>query len=97
MYVYMLRCDDGTLYTGFAVDVMKRLKTHQTGKGARYTRTRLPVVLCYCEKLATKSEALRREHAIKKLSRQQKEALLQSNQNCLYDVDVERARMIDVT
>ena len=88
MYVYMLRCDDGTLYTGFAVDVMKRWKKHQTGKGARYTRTRLPVVLCYCEKLATKSEALRREHAIKKLSRQQKEALIQSNQNCLYDVDV---------
>jgi len=75
-YVYMLRCCDGSLYTGYTDDIERRLKTHQSGKGAKYTRSRLPVVLVYQEELLDKSDALRREAAIKRLTRQQKLALI---------------------
>ncbi len=80
MYVYMVRCNDGSLYTGCTNDVSKRLSQHQTGKGARYTRARLPVVLCYVETVPDRSYALRREYAIKQLSREQKEALVTTYQ-----------------
>ena len=75
--VYILRCGDGTLYTGWTNDLDKRLKTHAAGKGAKYTRARLPVTLVYAESLPTKSEALRREAALKRLSRAKKLELIQ--------------------
>ncbi len=77
-YVYMLSCVDGTLYTGWTNDLAKRLESHQTGKGAKYTRSRLPVTLAYHETYDTESEARKRECAIKKLTRQQKEQLIQT-------------------
>ena len=77
-FVYMLRCGDGSLYTGYTNDVERRLAVHQSGKGAKYTRSRLPVELAYREELPDKSAALRREAAIKKLSRAQKLALVKA-------------------
>ena len=75
-FVYLLRCGDGTLYTGYTDDVDRRLTVHQSGKGAKYTRSRLPVTLVYREELPDKSAALRREAAIKKLSRSEKLRLI---------------------
>lgn len=75
-YVYMLRCRDGSLYTGYTDDPERRLATHNSGKGAKYTRSRLPVVKVYEECFADKSEAMRREAAIKRLKKAQKEALV---------------------
>ena len=74
--VYLLRCRDGSLYTGITNDLPKRLKTHAAGKASRYTRSRLPVSLAYTEPQPSKSRALKREAAIKKLSRRQKEGLV---------------------
>ncbi|OLS02539.1 GIY-YIG nuclease family protein [Tissierella creatinophila] len=71
-YVYILRCNDNTLYTGFTVDLERRIKTHNKGMGAKYTRGRLPVELVYKEEYKTKSEALKREYTLKKLNRIQK-------------------------
>jgi putative endonuclease len=73
--VYLARCRDGTLYTGITTDPERRLAEHNAGSGAAYTRTRLPVVLVYWETASDRSSALRREHAIKGLSRAAKEAL----------------------
>lgn len=75
-YVYMLRCADGTLYTGYTDDPERRARVHNAGKGAKYTRSRLPVELVYREALGDKSAALRREREIKKLTRVQKLALI---------------------
>lgn len=75
-YVYLLECKDGSLYCGYTNDVKKRLIAHNTGKGAKYTKSRLPVKLVYQEEFNTKSEALKREAAIKKLKRYQKIALI---------------------
>ncbi|MGO1469723.1 MAG: GIY-YIG nuclease family protein [Tissierella sp.] len=75
-YTYILKCSDNTLYTGFTNDIEKRLITHNKGIGAKYTRGRLPVKLVYKEKFNTKSEALKREHFIKKLSRKKKIELI---------------------
>ncbi len=75
-FCYMLKCADGTYYTGWTTDPARREKTHNDGKGARYTRSRRPVKLIYVEELPDKSSALKRERAIKKLSRKQKEKLL---------------------
>ena len=74
--VYMLRCSDGTIYSGCARDVDKRLAVHQSGKGAKYTRSRLPVELVYREAAEDHSAALRREAQLKKLTRAQKLALI---------------------
>lgn len=79
-YVYMLRCSDGSLYTGCTDNVERRLAVHRSGKGAKYTRSRLPVTLAYQEEAADKSAALRREAAIKRLSRAQKLALLETSE-----------------
>ena len=76
-YVYLLRCGDGSLYTGYTDDVERRLAAHRSGKGAKYTRSRLPVELVYSEELPDKSAALRREAAIKRLPRQEKLKLLE--------------------
>ena len=75
-WVYILRCSDGTLYTGITDDVERRLKAHNSGKGAKYTRGRGPVELVYREEQPDKSAALKREAAIKKLSRAQKLLLI---------------------
>ncbi|MEL7609994.1 MAG: GIY-YIG nuclease family protein [Bacillota bacterium] len=74
--VYLVRCRDGTLYCGYTVDISRRLRAHNAGLGAKYTRSRLPVTLAYLEQLPSKSAALRRENELKKLSRAQKEALI---------------------
>ncbi len=75
----MLLCSDKTFYTGTSNDVKKRVKTHNAGKGAKYTKVRRPVKLMYTEELVDKSAALKREIAIKKLTRSQKEQLLKSH------------------
>lgn len=77
-YVYLLRCGDGTLYTGYTNDLKRRLAVHNAGKGAKYTRSRLPVDLVYWENFSNKSSALQRECAIKRLSRAEKLSLIQS-------------------
>ena len=77
-YVYMLRCKDGSLYTGWTNDLEHRLAMHNSGRGAKYTRGRGPLELVYSEELPDKEAALRRECAIKKLRREQKLALLQT-------------------
>jgi len=74
--VYILRCSDNSLYTGCTDNVARRLTAHQGGKGAKYTRSRLPVMLVYKEEQPDKSAALRREAAIKRLTREQKLALI---------------------
>lgn len=75
-FVYILRCGDGSLYTGYTNDVPHRLALHRSGRGAKYTRSRPPVVLAYQEELPDKSAALRREAAIKRMNRPQKLALI---------------------
>jgi putative endonuclease len=77
-WVYVLRCGDGSLYTGATADVERRLAVHAAGKGAAYTRARLPVKLVHAEPAADRSAALRREAAIKRLRRPEKLALLRT-------------------
>ncbi len=77
-YVYIVRCSDQSLYTGYAINVLKRVAAHNAGSGAKYTRSRLPVQLVACWSFQTKSAALREERRIKKLSRPQKLALIES-------------------
>ncbi len=74
--LYILRCGDGTLYTGITDDMDRRLKAHRSGKGAKYTRGRGPLELVYQEDCTDKSAALRREIAVKRLTRQEKLALI---------------------
>ncbi len=78
-FVYMLRCGDGSIYTGIAVDVEHRLEMHRSGKGAKYTRGRGPLELVYREKCADHSAALKRELAIKALTKEEKENLICKN------------------
>ncbi len=68
-FIYILQCAGGTLYTGWTTDLQERLRAHNAGKGAKYTKARLPVRMVYSECLPSKSEALRREAAIKRLTR----------------------------
>ena len=75
-YCYILRCADGTLYTGWTNDLSERLKAHNAGKGAKYTRCRLPVELLYYEQFSTRQEAMSREWHIKQLSRKEKLELI---------------------
>ena len=75
-WVYLLRCGDGSVYTGCTNDLARRLRAHQSGRGAKYTRSRLPVELVYREPAADRSAALRREAAIKAMTRAEKLALL---------------------
>ncbi len=75
-YVYMLRCGDGSLYTGCTNDLSRRLSSHRRGKGAKYTRSRLPVTLVYREEAGDKSAALRREAEIKRMDRAGKLSLI---------------------
>lgn len=75
-YVYILQCRDGSLYTGSTSDPARRLRTHNLGKGAKYTRSRLPVELVYQEEVPDWPSALRREAAVKRLTRPEKLALI---------------------
>ena len=78
--VYILRCGDGSLYTGITSDLERRLKAHSSGRGAKYTRSHEPVELVYSEPALDKSSALKRELAIKGLTREQKLKLIAENQ-----------------
>lgn len=80
--VYILRCRDGSLYTGITNDLPKRLQAHTAGKASRYTRSRLPVTLVHQEPVPTKSHALKREAAIKRLPRRAKIALMGPLRRC---------------
>lgn len=75
-YVYVLECADGTLYTGYTTDPERRVREHNAGEGARYTRGRTPVELVYTEEYDTRSAAMSREYEIKQLSRSEKQTLL---------------------
>ena len=75
-YVYLLRCADGSLYCGWTKDLKSRVDAHNEGKGAKYTRSRRPVVLVYSETFSDRHDALSREWHIKRLTREQKEALI---------------------
>lgn len=76
-FVYLVRCSDDTLYTGYTTDLDRRVEEHNEGTGAKYTRGRTPVELVYAETLESRSEALQREHALKQLSRSEKESLIE--------------------
>lgn len=71
-YIYILICSDNTLYTGWTNNIERRIKEHNLGKGAKYTRNRIPVKLCYYEEFETKQEAMSREYRIKQMSRKEK-------------------------
>ena len=75
-YTYIVRCSDGTLYTGWTNNLKKRIKDHNEGRGAKYTRSRRPVMLAYYEEFATKEEAMSREWAIKQMPRRKKEEII---------------------
>ena len=75
-FVYIIKCVDKTLYTGYTTDIVKRCEVHNKGKGAKYTRSRLPVKVVYWEEYNTKPEAMKREYQIKQLSRKQKMELI---------------------
>lgn len=77
-YTYIVECRDKTLYTGWTTDLEKRIKAHNEGKGAKYTKSRAPVKLVYYEQYETKQEALKREYAIKQLTRKEKLALIKA-------------------
>lgn len=82
-FVYIVECKDGTLYTGWTTDAERRVRIHNLGQGAKYTRSRRPVTLVYLEKIGEKSDALKREAAIKKLRRPQKLKLINSDRNLI--------------
>ncbi|MFC6905469.1 GIY-YIG nuclease family protein [Halalkalicoccus tibetensis] len=75
-HVYLLECADGSLYTGYTTDVERRVAEHDAGEGAKYTRGRTPVSLVHTESFETRSAAMSREYAIKQLSRNEKESLV---------------------
>lgn len=80
-YTYIVECRDGTYYTGWTTDIDRRIRVHNAGKGAKYTRSRLPVKLVYMEIWETKQQAMQREAYIKRLSRKEKEKLIQRKDN----------------
>lgn len=75
-YTYIVKCKDGSFYTGWTNDIEKRIEAHNAGKGAKYTKTRRPVELVHLEEFPTKEEAMKREYAIKQMTRKAKEALI---------------------
>jgi putative endonuclease len=75
-YFYLARCNDDSLYAGYCKDLQAREATHNSGKGAKYTRAKGPVKIVYSETFQTKSEAMKREYAVKKMTREQKETLI---------------------
>jgi len=91
-YVYIVLCADGTLYTGYALDLDKRIDAHNAGRGAKYTAGRRPVSLVYSESFDAKSDALKREHALKRQTRKSKDALIAYNAPRLKDGGVHSHR-----
>lgn len=95
-YTYLLKCADNTLYCGWTNHLDQRVKAHNEGKGAKYTKARRPVILAYYEEFPTKKEAMQREAAIKKLSRKDKLKLVEDNlkesgaHNCADKINIER-------
>lgn len=85
-YAYILRCSDSSLYCGYSTNPIKRTQTHNSGKGAKYTRSRLPVSLVYIEEFETKSEALKQEARLKKYTHKQKEEIIESNANNIKNI-----------
>ena len=83
-YVYMLRCADGSLYTGYTTDIRRRLAAHNNGHGAKYTRSRRPCTLAYLERLPSKRRAMQREAAIKAYTREEKLALIAQNASSVF-------------
>ncbi len=83
-FVYILRCGDGTLYTGWTNDPAHRLAMHNAGKGAKYTKSRLPVELVHLEEYNSKEEAMKREAALKKLPRKEKLELIAHGQSLIH-------------
>lgn len=77
-FTYIARCSDQTFYTGYTNNIQDRELTHNQGKGAKYTKARLPIKIIHVEEFQTRSEAMKREYAIKQLSKQQKQALIQN-------------------
>lgn len=75
-YTYIVRCSDGTLYTGWTNNLEKRIKDHNNGRGAKYTKPRRPVSLVYYEEFRTKEEAMSREWAIKRMTRSEKDDMI---------------------
>ena len=86
-YTYILECKDGTFYTGWTNNFEKRLKDHNAGKGAKYTKARLPVTLVYHEEFQTKEEAMRREYAIKHMTRTKKSKLISEYRKIITEND----------
>lgn len=84
-YTYLVRCTDGTLYCGWTNCLEKRIRAHNSGKGAKYTKSRRPVTLAYYEEFATREEAMSRECAIKKLTRAEKEKLIASGYKLIHN------------
>jgi putative endonuclease len=80
-YVYILQCADGSFYTGYTKNLAERTKQHENGKGAKYTKSHKPQKIAYVEDLDSRSQAMKRERAIKKLSHQQKIDLINSQEN----------------
>jgi len=78
-YVYVIECADGTLYTGYTTDPERRIREHDAGEGAKYTRGRAPVELRHAERFDSRSAAMSREHEIKGLSRAEKERLIEAS------------------
>jgi len=75
-YIYLARCADGSLYTGYTTDLEKREMVHNSGKGAAYTRSRLPIKIVYSEVFSTRSQAMKREYEIKQFTKKKKEELV---------------------
>lgn len=87
-YTYIVECRDESLYTGWTTDLKRRITAHNAGKGAKYTKSRRPVRLVYWEEFETKEEAMRREYAIKHMSRQEKKKLIEKQKlknECIHD------------
>lgn len=93
-YTYILRCADGTLYTGWTNDLKRRLAAHNAGKGAKYTSARRPVTLVYAEIHEDKIRAMQREYAVKQLTRQEKDALIAAHKETLAAI-LQQAGMLD--
>lgn len=80
-YTYIVKCSDGSLYTGWTNNLEKRIKDHNAGRGAKYTKARSPVVLVYKEEFPTKQEAMKREWEIKRLSRKEKLSMIENSKS----------------
>lgn len=86
-YTYILKCADGTYYTGWTVDLEKRVGLHNSGRGAKYTRSRRPVELVYYEMYEDRREAMRREYVIKQLTREEKRMLIRDGERTKRNTD----------